>query len=149
MHISTRQPNDSTARFAHANGVPYRVVDGNDVIAVAHAAGELIAAARLGEGPGFIEAVTFRWYGHVDWREDIDVGIHRSVDELNNWRQRDPIRRLKDAMIQTGSWSERHNSLLEDSLQCEIASAWTRAMQAPYPEPDALLSRVYFCGDRA
>ncbi len=53
MHISIRQPKDSTARFAEANKIPYRIVDGNDVIAVAKAANELIAAAREGKGPGF------------------------------------------------------------------------------------------------
>jgi len=146
MHISTRQPNDSTARFAYANDVPYRVVDGNDVVAMASAAGELIAAARLGKGPGFIEAVTFRWYGHVDWREDIDVGIHRSVEELNNWRQRDPIRRLKDALLNAGVWTEQDDEALELTLQQEVDAAWAQAMQAPYPASAALLDRVYFQG---
>ncbi len=149
MHISTRQPNDSTARFAHANDVPYRVVDGNDVVAMAFAAGELIADARLGKGPGFIEAVTFRWYGHVDWREDIDVGIHRSVEELDNWRQRDPIRRLKEAMLIAGVWTEKDDEALELTLKTEVDAAWTKAMQAPYPASTALLDRVYFQGAQA
>jgi len=149
MHISTRQPNDSTARFAHANDVPYRVVDGNDVVAVASAAGDLIADARLGKGPGFIEAVTFRWYGHVDWREDIDVGIHRSVEELDNWRQRDPIRRLKEAMLTAGVWTEDDDEALELALKKEVDTAWIKAMQAPYPASTALLDRVYFKGAQA
>lgn len=144
MHISTRQTNDSTARFAHANGVPYRVVDGNNVIAMASAAGELITAARLGKGPGFIEAVTFRWYGHVDWREDIDVGIHRSLEELNNWRQRDPIRRLKEAMLTSGVWTEQENNEMDLSLEREIDCAWAQAMQAPSPSSESLIDRVYF-----
>jgi pyruvate dehydrogenase E1 component alpha subunit len=149
MHISTRQPKDSTARFAAANGVPYQVVDGNDVVAVAAAAEELIGAARSGKGPGFIEAVTFRWYGHVDWREDIDVGLHRSVDELNNWRRRDPIRRLKDAMLKAGMWTEQDDKALEATLQQEVEAAWAQAMQDPYPDAEALLNRVYYQGDRA
>ncbi len=144
MHISTRQPNDSTARFAAANGLAYRVIDGNDVIAVAAAAGDLIDAARSGKGPGFIEAITFRWYGHVDWREDTDVGLHRSVDELNKWRRRDPIRRLKDAMIKGSVWTEHEAKALEIRLQKEIEVAWAKAMQDPYPESAALLERVYF-----
>jgi pyruvate dehydrogenase E1 component alpha subunit len=149
MHISTRQPKDSTARFAYANDVPHRVVDGNDVIAVASAAGELIEASRLGKGPGFIEAVTFRWSGHVDWREDIDVGIHRSLEELDNWRQRDPIRRLKEAMLIAGVWNEKDDVALELALKKEVDAAWAKAMQAPYPESTALLDRVYFQGAQA
>ena len=149
MHISTRQPYDSTARFAAANGVAHRVVDGNDVVAVATAAGELIGGARAGKGPGFIEAVTFRWYGHVDWREDIDVGLHRSVDELNRWRQRDPIRRLKDAMMLAGMWTVQDDQTLEAGLLLEVDSAWEQAMQAPYPAISALLDRVFYQGDQA
>ena len=127
MHISTRQPTDATARFAAANGVAHKVVDGNDVVAVASAAGgDLIERARAGKGPGFIEAVTFRWYGHVDWREDIDVGLHRSTEELNNWRERDPIRRLRDAMLSARVWTEQDDGELEARLREEVSSAWGR-----------------------
>lgn len=147
MHISARQPIDCTARFAAANGIPYKIVDGNDVVAVSMAADELICAARSGKGPGFIEAVTFRWYGHVDWREDVDVGLHRSVEELNSWRKRDPIRRLKDAMFKSGIWNEQAAEKLESSLQNEVELAWAAALTAPYPAESALLDRVYYQGD--
>ena len=144
MHISIRQSKDSTARFAAANGVPYRVVDGNDAVAVAATAKELLDHVRAGEGPAFIEAVTFRWYGHVDWREDIDVGVHRSLEDVENWRQRDPIRRLKDAMIKADMLTEQDYRALESALQQEVKAAWTQAMQDPYPGVEALLDRVYF-----
>lgn len=146
MHISIRQPKDSTARFAAANDIPYRVVDGNDVVAVAAAAEEVIESARRGEGPGFIEAVTFRWYGHVDWREDVDVGVHRSQDELENWRARDPIRRLTMAMEDAGIWSEEQDEELKNELAATVNSAWEQAIADPYPDESALLSRVYASG---
>jgi pyruvate dehydrogenase E1 component alpha subunit len=143
MHISLRQPKDATARFAKANDIPYRLVDGNDVAAVARASAELIADARAGKGPGFLEAVTFRWYGHVDWREDIDVGVHRSVDELENWRARDPVSRLKAAMCTAGIWSDAQEALLTKMVEEEIADAWSQALLDPYPDNSALLDRVY------
>lgn len=146
MHISIRQPKDSTARFAAANDIPHRVVDGNDVIAVARAAEELIESGRRGEGPGFMEAVTFRWYGHVDWREDIDVGVHRSPDELESWRARDPVRRLTLAMIDAGFWSEDRDEELKNELSAMVDSAWQQAMADPYPAESTLLSRVYAGG---
>jgi pyruvate dehydrogenase E1 component alpha subunit len=149
MHISTRQPIDSTARFAAANNVPYHVIDGNDVVAVAAAADQVIAAARSGKGPGFIEAVTYRWYGHVDWREDVDVGLHRSADELNNWRKRDPIRRLKEAMLEAKVLTEEQYVAMESSLLSQVDAAWMQAMQDPYPDVASLLGRVYFEGDQA
>lgn len=143
MHISMRQPNDSTARFAEANDIEFRVVDGNDVIAVQSAAAYLVDRARKGGGPGFIEAVTYRWYGHVDWREDIDVGVNRSQKDVDLWRSRDPIARLKSAMISAGLWSEVEDQELVNQIQLAVDKAWSEAMNDPYPESAALLDRVY------
>ena len=143
MHISIRQPYDATARFAVANDIPARVIDGNDVIAVAEAAEEAVSRARQGGGPSFIEAVTYRWYGHVDWREDIDVGVNRSQDDVANWKARDPIARLRAAMVAQGYWSPDLESELEARLAREVEEAWERAMQDPYPAASALLDRVY------
>lgn len=147
MHISIRQPKDATARFAQANDIPAHIIDGNNVLDIAEVAGNLIERARNGGGPGFIEAVTFRWYGHVDWREDIDVGVHRSKDEVDKWRARDPVRRLKDGMISAGCWSEDQHAALEARLQVEIDDAWAQAMSDPYPPESALLDRVYYNGE--
>ena len=143
MHISKRQPSDSTARFAVANGIPAYVIDGNDVISVADAAEVTVARARSGGGPSFIEAVTYRRYGHVDWRDDIDVGVHRSQDDVASWKARDPISRLREAMIAQESWTMRQDVKLNKTLAAEIEDAWSRAMRDPYPEPSALLERVY------
>lgn len=143
MHISLRQPMESTARFAIANGISHKVVDGNDVVAVAAAAEALVSTMRNGGGPGFIEAVTYRWYGHVDWREDVDVGVDRSADNLAKWRARDPIRRLVDAMIDCDMWSLADTARLESEIHLEIEAAWEQAVRDPYPASDALLSRVY------
>lgn len=147
MHISIRQPTDATARFAAANDIPYRIVDGNDVLAVAAAAKELFTAAREGQCPGFIEAVTYRWYGHVDWHEDVDVGVNRSQHDVDNWRAKDPVRRLRDGMIAAGIWSLEEHLLLESGLQAEVDSAWAQAAADPYPDAGALLARVYAGGN--
>ncbi len=143
MHISLRQPKNSTARFAVANGISYRIVDGNDVVAVSSAARELVHAAREGNGPGFLEAVTYRWYGHVDWREDIDVGVNRSRRELELWRSKDPVRRLKDALIIKGVWSEEAHDQLECTISCMVGDAWSQAIEDPYPEETMTFDCVY------
>jgi len=143
MHISIRQPSDATARFAVANDIPARVIDGNDVIAVAESAKDAVIRARQGGGPSFIEAATYRWYGHVDWRDDIDVGVNRSQDDVANWKARDPIARLRAAMVAQGHWSAAKDADLEATLNREMEEAWERAMQDPYPAESALLDRVY------
>lgn len=143
MHISLRQPKDATARFAAAHDTPYAIVDGNDVTAVADAAREFIDAARSGKGPRFLEAVTYRWLGHVDWREDVDVGVARSADDLAQWRRRDPIERLETSLTGAGYWSGEEQERHRESLQQEIDEAWDRAVGDPWPDPSTLLGMVY------
>lgn len=143
MHISQRQPKAATARFAAANDVPYSIVDGNDIVAVRKAAANLINRARAGEGPGFLEAVTYRWYGHVDWREDIDVGVARSAENVSDWRKRDPIARLVAGMIDAQICSAENVANIESRIDIEVANAWRLALSDPYPTDAALLDRVY------
>lgn len=143
MHISLRQPKEVTARFASANHIPYKIVDGNDVVEVRKAAGKLIAEARAGNGPGYLEAVTYRWYGHVDWREDIDVGVNRSVDDVVEWRKRDPILRLVNGMKNEGIIDSQKITKMEEDMAKEVEEAWKLAVADPYPEESALLTRVY------
>jgi pyruvate dehydrogenase E1 component alpha subunit len=149
MHISLRQPLDATSRFAAAHDIPFELVDGNDVVAVQQATRRLVDRSRDGGGPGFLEAVTARWYGHVDWREDIDVGVNRSTVDLENWRRRDPIGRLAAGLKAAGVWTDQQHEDLEAGLRRHIEAAWAQAMQDPYPPASALLDRVYAPGTAA
>lgn len=143
MHISLRQPNDMISRFAVANEIPHKLVDGNDVVAVFNAAREQIADMRTGKGPRLLELVTYRWYGHVDWRDDVDVGVERSLDDIENWKARDPIARLSASMLSAGMWSEAEELAFNKGLDMDIAEAWEQAMQDPYPKGSATLDYVY------
>lgn len=143
MHISLRQPKESTARFAAANDIPYEIVDGNDVVKVRTAAARLIDRARAGDGPGYLEAVTYRWYGHVDWREDIDVGVNRSSEDVIAWRKRDPIARLVSGLQAMGSIGSDKLARMEEEVAGEVAAAWKLAQEDAYPSQTALTSRVF------
>jgi TPP-dependent pyruvate/acetoin dehydrogenase alpha subunit len=143
MHISLRQPKEATARFAEANDIPFEIVDGNDVVKVREAASRLISNARAGKGPGFLEAVTYRWFGHVDWREDIDVGVNRSDDNVSAWRRRDPIARLVAGLQTLGLLDADRLAEIEFKITEEVNEAWKQAQSDPYPAKDVLISRVY------
>lgn len=149
LDIGLRQPTDSVARFAHAASVATEVVDGNDVLAVAAAAKKLVAASRRGEGPGFLEAITFRWRGHVGPNEDVDVGVRRSPEELAAWKGRDPLRRLVDALVANRSVSRDKIEAMAQDVRTRIADAVAAARMAPYPESSALLDLVYAQGNTA
>ena len=142
LHISLRQPHASVARYAVAHDVPAWRVDGNDVVAVAAAACEAVARMRVEPGPAFIEAVTYRWRGHVGARDDEDVGVSRGGD-LPAWRQRDPVRRLFEALVAVGDADTGLLGRLEAELKAEVDAAWAQAQGDPFPAPDALLARVY------
>ena len=117
MDIAQRQPSDRTARFADAAGINALVIDGNDITGVATAAGQLIGAARRGEGPGYLETVTYRWRGHVGPDENIDVGLRRSRSELEAWKQRDPVSRLTAAMTERGDITDTEIEHLRNTIR--------------------------------
>jgi len=143
LHISLRQPFDSACRYAVAHGVAWQRVDGNDTVAMARAAGVAISAARTGGGPQLIEAVTYRWRGHVGHREDSDVGVLRKEGH-KEWKKRDPISRLAVAMIAAGYISEMQIASIWTEFRSAVETAWLQACADPYPPSGALLDRVYF-----
>ncbi len=123
------------------------MIDGNSVTDVANAAGRLISAARRGAGPGYLEAVTYRWRGHVGPDENIDVGLRRSRPEIEAWKARDPVSRLATAMTRRGDIADPEIEGLRKSINVHVADAAERARQAPYPDDSALLDYV-FAGTR-
>ena len=143
MHISLRQPDSMLSRFAIANKIPYEIVDGNDITSLSKAAQKMIKNLRNGRGPGFIEAITYRWFGHVDWREDVDVGVNRSKEDIKKWKKRDPILRLKKALLEKKLINKIEIKCLEEDLKNIIDLAWEKALLASFPSEQSLLSKVY------
>ena len=143
MHISLRQPSETTSRFAEANNIPSKLIDGNNVVAVFENSKQLIDNIRNGKGPAVLELVTYRWYGHVDWREDIDVGVARSMEDIKNWKARDPIHRLSQSMIHSKIWTKEEENELSNKIDTDIQIAWDKATNDPYPSKDSILKFVY------
>jgi len=147
LDIQLRQPSDRIARFAEAHVIRSATVDGNDVLAVAAAAATLVAHAREGQGPAFLEAVTYRHRGHVGPKEDIDVGVRRTMSELAKWKRRDPILRLLAGMQARKLIDESGVDALRNEIRQKVADARTKAEAAPYPDASALLGAVYRSAD--
>ncbi|MDH5542747.1 MAG: thiamine pyrophosphate-dependent dehydrogenase E1 component subunit alpha [Nitrospinota bacterium] len=143
LDISYRQPSDRISRFADAHKVPSIVVDGNDVAAVSKAAGQFISNCRQGKGPGFIEAITYRWKGHVGYEENIDVGLRRKEKDLIAWKKRDPIMRLKEALIADGKLTAQEYQSIQGKQKMKVDKAVVKAKESNYPEDSALLDMVY------
>ena len=142
MHIDLRQPHNSTARFAEAHGIPFKVIDGNNLTDIYKASQEAVKHCRENKGPYFIEAMTYRWRGHVGPREDTDVGVKRK-DDLNKWKKRDPIRRLKDSLINKNVLSENDFNEIINTIDTDLDEQWQKALDAPYP-PKSLLTEIVY-----
>jgi pyruvate dehydrogenase E1 component alpha subunit len=143
MHINERQPFDSVARYADPHKIESETIEGNDISEVFRVAEKAIKLIRGGQGPFFIEAVTYRWSGHVGPDENLDVGLYRKED-LNIWKQRDPIGRLEEGLLKSQKITSSEIELLNQKIEETIAVAWKRAMSDPYPEMSQLMNTVYY-----
>ncbi len=143
MHINLRQPFNYTSRFAKVNNIDSQIVDGNDVIAIYKSGKKLIQMIRDKGSPAFLEAFTYRWFGHVDWRDDIDVGIKRSKEDIKLWKRKDPILRLENAMIQNKFLDEDEIINIQEIIDDKIEKDWAKAMKDEEQDKNDLLNNVY------
>ena len=121
------------ARHAETYGIPAVTVDGNDATAVLAAARDGVARGRAGQGPTFIEALTYRLRGHYEG----DPGKYRELSELAEWKQRDPIARFVET---SGLGAE--SAELEAHARAVVDAATETALAAPLTPTDRLLTQV-------
>jgi len=142
LDIALRQPSDRISRYADAHRIRAQVVDGNDVTAVARAADTLVADARNCQ-PVFLEAITYRWRGHVGPKDDLDVGVRRGMEQLAAWKRRDPVRRLEGALLAAHLATPTQLAQIEQDVRAQVRDEAARALDAPWPADSSLLDFVY------
>jgi TPP-dependent pyruvate/acetoin dehydrogenase alpha subunit len=112
--------------------VPAETIDGMQAWTVRDAAERAVGSARSGDGPFFVEAITYRYVGH----SRSDPGKYRPDGELDRWRERDPLTllraRLEEAGAETAALDE-----VEGSVAAQLAELEQRSLAAPFPEPQA------------
>jgi pyruvate dehydrogenase E1 component alpha subunit len=127
---------------AESFGMPAYRIDGNNVIEVYETASQAVSRARHGEGPTFIEALTYRWLGHVGPNDDIDKGL-RSQEELESWKKRCPVKQIETLLMNSGILSSSALQDMKISISGEIEEAVKFAKESPYPAKNELLLNVY------
>jgi acetoin:2,6-dichlorophenolindophenol oxidoreductase subunit alpha len=116
---------------AEALELPFQQVDGNDVWAVRETATSAVDAARSGEGPALIEALTYRFVGH----SRSDPGAYRPEGELDRWRQRDPLVVARARLADEYGVAADALDQLEAEVAEELDAVEQNALAAPFPDP--------------
>jgi acetoin:2,6-dichlorophenolindophenol oxidoreductase subunit alpha len=129
---------ERVADRAAGYAIPGGTVDGNDVQEVYEAVAQAVAHARAGQGPTLIEAVTYRWKGH----SKSDQNLYRTREEIESWRQRDPIDRFEQAVLEAGTLDQGEVQKLRDQARDAVRDA-VRTGQAGPPSSSDLLGAVY------
>lgn len=139
MDIARAMAVPNVADRAAAYAMPGIPVDGNDLPAVAAATGTAIDLARRGGGPTLLECKTYRLRGH----SKSDRNLYRTKDEIEAWRDNDPIRRLELELIAQGRFAEEDLRGIERAAQSTIDEAIEFAKASPDPDPAELTRDVY------
>jgi acetoin:2,6-dichlorophenolindophenol oxidoreductase subunit alpha len=139
MDIALAMAVPNVADRASAYAMPGVAIDGNDLAAVAAAATVAIARARAGGGPSLIECKTYRLRGH----SKSDRNLYRTKDEIDAWRERDPIRRLERELVAHGRFTAGEIAAIEKAAQQQIKEALAFAKTSPDPDPAELTRDVY------
>jgi pyruvate dehydrogenase E1 component alpha subunit len=122
-----------------AYGMPAVTVNGNDPVAMWHAAGEAIARARAGEGPTLIEARTYRFYGHLMG----DAMEYMPKEERKAAMAADPVPAFRAWLLENGHANEAQLAEIEDKIVAMVDDAVEFAMNSPEPSLDELYTDVY------
>lgn len=122
--ISVSSKNQTAAQSLAQKAVAYGIngiqVDGNDVLAVYQATTEALQRARDGGGPTFIECKTYRMADHTTAD---DAGRYRGSDEVEQWRLKDPLLRMRRYLENQGLWGQAEQNQLDEALNQQVDKA--------------------------
>jgi pyruvate dehydrogenase E1 component alpha subunit len=119
--------------------IPGVTIDGNDVFAIDEVVQKAIWRAKAGDGPSLVECKTYRWMGH--WTGDPQV--YRTREEVEEWKKKCPIKRLRQYLIDNQLMSEKEIGALERDIQKQVEEAASFALESPEPDPATVLEDVF------
>lgn len=132
---------EDIADLAGSYSIPGRSVDGNDLLAVYEAAQEAVARARAGGGPSLLELKTYRIreFAEGGW---FPTG-YRDPDEVEAWKQRDPIDRFRAVLLSRGVLTEELVQEIQGQAEAEMRSAQQFAEESEFPPAEEAFADLY------
>ncbi len=131
---------DYNYKRAAAYGIPgFLVKDGNSVLDVYNQFEETVKYVREGNGPAFIEILTYRWYGH----STSDPGKYRTKDEVNEWKKKCPIDAFKKHIVKSKVATEEELDSLNQKSKDEVLEAVKFAENSPEPTLESAFEDIF------
>ncbi|BDF59615.1 acetoin:2,6-dichlorophenolindophenol oxidoreductase subunit alpha [Christensenellaceae bacterium] len=127
-HISDR---------AAGYGMPGKTIDGNDAVLVYEETLKAVEQVKK-NGPILLECITYRYMGH----SKSDANVYRTREEIDEWKQRDPIMRMEQCMLENGFTAREIEQNKEKAAQ-EIEDAVAFAEKSEYPDRSEILDYIY------
>ena len=125
---------------AQVYAMPAEQVDGMDALAMYAATQRSTRDIRSGKGPALLEAITYRFRGH----SMADPEFYRSKEEVQRWRDLDPITVLRKKLEQDGTIHSAAFEKLQQEVEQVVDESVRFAEESPLPPPEALYSNVYY-----
>ena len=142
-HYTESQPYEDIASLVKGYQVPTDIVDGQDVIAISKVMLKAIARARNGEGPSFIECKTERYNEHDIGTPDLVETHHRTEEEINKLRERDPIKICEEQLLKKKYLTKKIIEQIKAEAKAEADKAEQFADESPLPTADILEGLLY------
>ena len=124
---------------ADAYKIPAAQIDGMDLLAVREATIEALRRVRSGEGPVFLEALTYRFRGH----SIADPAGYRETSEVDDWQSRDPIDNFKELSLSEGLIEADELERIDEEVDATLEEAVRFAEESEDPSAESLYENVY------
>ncbi|MGH2753364.1 MAG: thiamine pyrophosphate-dependent dehydrogenase E1 component subunit alpha [Actinomycetota bacterium] len=136
----SKQVAGSVHKRAEGYGFPGFVGDGNDILECYRLAKEAVDRARAGEGPSLLELRTYRYYSHTS---DDDDRTYRSKEEVEEWKQKDPIPRFENYLRSVEMLDDKKIEELREQTKVDVAEGAKAAEEADFPDPATAARNVF------
>jgi len=131
------------SKKAEGYGIPGARADGMDVLAVREAVAAGIQAAREEDRPTLLEVVTYRYRGH----SAADPEVYREREEVEEWREKDPIESFARRCVEAGVLGEREVQQTREAAEAAVTAAVEFAEASPEPPLDTMYENLYAVSD--
>lgn len=138
-YMNEHYPTEDAAPRAAGYGIPYDIVDGQDIETTYEATEKAVAHARSGKGPYLVEYKTFRMALHFSG----DPGGYVKPEDLEEWGKRDPIDLCLRKLLDRGILTDEADKELRETVRAEVDGAVEEAFSGPDPTMEDLFEDIY------